>query len=72
MKSMLARQQREVEIYKRDLSAWFKQQRRQQEETRILEGHTARERAKVPRTCVALNKSNNHLSDKCACTALHH
>lgn len=47
MKQLRDRHMREIEIYKRELSAWFKERREEQERSRILEDHTAEEKYKV-------------------------
>lgn len=47
MEQILAREAREAEVYKRELSAWFKEQKKEQDESRLLEEHTAKERFKV-------------------------
>lgn len=47
IQQQLDAQAREVEIYKRELSAWYEQQRREQEECRITEEQTTKERFKV-------------------------
>lgn len=48
MKQLLDKQAREAEVYKRELSEWFKEQRKIQEQTRMMEEHTAHEKFKVP------------------------
>ena len=48
MKQLQHRETREVDVYKYELSAWFKQQRDEQELSRILDDHSAKEKIKVP------------------------
>lgn len=48
MKQLLDKEGREAEVYKRELSEWFKEQRKMQEQTRMMEEHTAHEKFKVP------------------------
>lgn len=52
MEQILAREAREAEVYKRQLSAWFKEQKKEQDESRLLEEHTAKEKFKVCTTAV--------------------
>lgn len=47
MKQLQDHHMREIEIYKRELSVWFKERREEQERSRMLEDHTAEEKYKV-------------------------
>ncbi|CAM9757457.1 unnamed protein product, partial [Ascophyllum nodosum] len=47
MKQLQHRETREVDVYKYELSAWFKQQRDEQELSRILDDHSAKEKIKI-------------------------
>lgn len=47
MDKMLDAQAREVELYKRELSAWYKQRRKDQEATRVTEEQTVEAKRKV-------------------------
>lgn len=47
MKQLQDHHIREIEIYKRELSVWFKERREEQEHSRMLEDHTAEEKYKV-------------------------
>lgn len=47
MEQLLSREARETEVYKRELSAWFKDQKKEHDQSRLLEEHTAGERFKV-------------------------
>lgn len=47
MEQLRSREVREAEVYKRELMAWFEEQKKEQERSRVLEEHTAKERFKV-------------------------
>ena len=47
MKQVLDQEDREAQVYKRELAEWFKEQRKTQEQTRMMEEHTAQEKFKV-------------------------
>lgn len=47
MELLKKQEEREIEVYKRELMAWFKQQKEEQDRSRVLEEHTAKERFKV-------------------------
>lgn len=47
MQQLLSREAREAEVYKRELIAWFKEQKKEQEQSTMLEEHTAKEKFKV-------------------------
>lgn len=47
MEQLLKRETREIEVYKRELMAWFKEQKKEQDQSRVLEEHTAKEKFKV-------------------------
>ncbi|CAM9580526.1 unnamed protein product [Pylaiella littoralis] len=47
MEQLLSREARETEVYKRELSAWFKDQKKEHDQSRLLEEHTAGERFKI-------------------------
>lgn len=47
MEELLSREAREMEVCKRELMAWFKEQKKEQEQSRMLEEHTAKEKFKV-------------------------
>ncbi|CAM9228839.1 unnamed protein product, partial [Sphacelaria rigidula] len=47
MDKMLDAQAREVELYKRELSAWYKQRRKDQEATRVTEEQTVEAKRKI-------------------------
>lgn len=49
MEQLRSREAREAEVYKRELVAWFKEQKKEQDQSRMLEEHTAKERFKVHR-----------------------
>lgn len=47
MKKLADSEAREAEVYKRELSKWFKEQREEQERSTMQEEHTAKERFKA-------------------------
>lgn len=47
MEQLQSKEAREIEVYKRELMAWFKQQKEEQDKSRVVEEHTAKERFKV-------------------------
>ncbi|CAB1099266.1 unnamed protein product [Ectocarpus sp. CCAP 1310/34] len=47
MQQLLSREAREAEVYKRELMAWFKEQKKEQEQSTMLEEHTAKEKFKA-------------------------
>lgn len=47
MKRLWDSEAREAEVFKRELTAWYKEQKKEQDESRILEEHTANERFKA-------------------------
>ncbi|CAM9140583.1 unnamed protein product, partial [Hapterophycus canaliculatus] len=47
MEQLLNREAREMEVYKRELMAWFKEQKKEQDQSRMLEEHTAKEKFKI-------------------------
>ncbi|CBJ28974.1 conserved unknown protein [Ectocarpus siliculosus] len=47
MQQLLSREAREAEVYKRQLMAWFKEQKKEQEQSTMLEEHTAKEKFKI-------------------------
>lgn len=57
MQQLLSREAREAEVYKRELMAWFKEQKKEQEQSTMLEEHTAKEKFKVWQ-----NNNNNHFT----------
>lgn len=59
MEQLRSREAREAEVYKRELVAWFKEQKKEQDQSRMLEEHTAKERFKVhPRYETSFERSS--------------
>lgn len=55
----LAAQSREAAVYKRELVAWYKQQRKEQEDSRMTEEQTAKEKFKVYISSYVLTELHN-------------
>lgn len=73
MQRVLDSQAREAEVYKRELTAWYKTQRKEQEASRMTEEQTAKEKYKVVhmlRVIIILrlqsirNEQDFHVADK--------
>ncbi|CAM9966823.1 unnamed protein product [Ectocarpus sp. 12 AP-2014] len=47
MQQLLSREARKAEVYKRELMAWFKEQKKEQQQSTMLEEHTAQEKFKI-------------------------
>lgn len=65
MEQLRNREAREAEVYKRELMTWFKEQKKEQDQSRMLEEHTAKERFKVTKYAQLYGSTRQHPSSAC-------